>query len=300
MSKIAMKIFFAVVVLTSTLLRAQAPRTWVSGDGNDSNPCSQTSACRTLGNALTQTAPGGEIDVRGAGDFGPAIITGAITIDGKGPLASILAVNGNGIVVKAGPTDVVVLRNLSLNGLGTGTNGIRFLSGRILVIENCEIAGFANNGVDVALNSNASVYITNTTVKNIGQVGIRATTTSGIVATVIAGSKVMFSNIGLEAAERTRVTLDHSSIEYSAAVGVKADSASADAIVTVKDSDLCFNGSGVQAGPGAATIFVGSSRLAFNTTAFGLSGGLNFSFGNNEIHSNSSDGVFNVLSPTLR
>lgn len=290
----------SVLVLGTTILQAQTPRTWISGDGDDSNPCSQNLPCRSLSAALAQTNPGGEIDVRGAGDFGPATITTSITIDGKGPLASILAGSGNGIVVKAGPNDVVVLRNLSLNGLATGTNGIRFLSGRILVIENCEIAGFANHGVDVALGATASVYVSNTTIKNVGQAGIRATTSSGILPIVVADSKVMFANIGVEASDRSRMTLSRSSIGYAAAAGVKADSTVAESIVTVKDVDLSFNGSGVQAGPGASSIYVGSSRLVFNTTAFGTAGGVNFSYGNNEIHSNSSDGVFSLVTPSLR
>src|SRR5437879_12572646 len=99
----------AVLVLATTVMHAQAPRTWVSGDGDDSNPCSQSFTCRTFSAALTRTAAGGEIDVRGAGDFGSVTITTAITIDGQGPLASILAGASNGIVVKAGPNDVVVL-----------------------------------------------------------------------------------------------------------------------------------------------------------------------------------------------
>ena len=90
---------------------------------------------------------------------------------------------------------------------------------------------------------------------------------------------MLFTNVGVEASERSRLSINHSSIEYAASVGVKADSPTADSIATIRDSELCFNGSGVQAGPGAAKVYVGSSRLAFNTTAFGLAGGSNFSYG---------------------
>src|SRR5438477_3797204 len=42
---------------------AQATRTWVSGVGDDVNPCSRTAPCKTFAGAISKTAGGGEIDV---------------------------------------------------------------------------------------------------------------------------------------------------------------------------------------------------------------------------------------------
>src|SRR5207302_5439746 len=124
--------------------QAQASRTWVSGVGDDANPCSRTAPCKTFAGAISKTAAGGEIDALDPGGFGAVTITKAITIDGGGgQVAGVLVSGTNGIVVAANPlTDVVILRNLRINGIGTGLNGIRFLAGKALIVENCNIFGF--------------------------------------------------------------------------------------------------------------------------------------------------------------
>src|SRR5216684_7740684 len=99
--------------------QAQASRTWVSGVGNDANPCSRTAPCKTFAGAISKTAPGGEIDCLDPGGFGALTITKAITIDGGGgQVASVLVSGTNGIVVSAGAGHTVTLRNLRINGLG--------------------------------------------------------------------------------------------------------------------------------------------------------------------------------------
>src|SRR3569832_2112323 len=99
---------------------AQATRTWVSGVGDDANPCSRTAPCKTFAGAISKTAAGGEIDALDPAGFGAFTITKAITVDGGGGgVAGVLASAGNGINVNAGGTDVVTLRNLSIDGLGT-------------------------------------------------------------------------------------------------------------------------------------------------------------------------------------
>src|SRR5438309_10631275 len=118
--------FLAVVVMGSGLMYGQASRTWVSGVGDDANPCSRTAPCKTFAGAISKTAPGGEIDALDPGGFGAVTITKAITIDGGGgQVASVLVSGTNGIVVQANAqTDVVILRNLRINGIGSGLNGI--------------------------------------------------------------------------------------------------------------------------------------------------------------------------------
>src|SRR5579864_3108710 len=170
-----MKIF-AVVLLWAGLAGAQASRTWLSGVGDDANPCSRTAPCKTFAGAISKTAAGGEIDALDPAGFGALTITKAITIDGGGgQVASVLVSGTNGIVVQAGPSDVVILRNLRINGIGSGLNAIRFLSGKDLNVENVYVFGFTQNGIDIALNqaTHASVHILNSVMKNNSGVGIR-------------------------------------------------------------------------------------------------------------------------------
>src|SRR5882762_1649706 len=124
MSKLNVLTLLGVVLLGATLMSAQASRTWVSGVGDDANPCSRTAPCKTFAGAISKTAPGGEIDALDPGGFGAVTITKAITIDGGGgQVASIIA---SGIVVAAGAADIVTLRNIQLNGAGTAVNGISY------------------------------------------------------------------------------------------------------------------------------------------------------------------------------
>ena len=160
---------------------AQATRTWVSGVGDDANPCSRTAPCKTFAGAISKTAAGGEINALDPGGFGAVTITKAITIDGGGgQVASVLVAGTNGIVVSAPATAIVTLRNLRINGLaGTptgGLNGVQFLSGLALHIENCTIFGFTQNGININLNTAAGigVFVTDTIVSNSGAGGIAA------------------------------------------------------------------------------------------------------------------------------
>src|SRR5262249_52560355 len=111
----------AFIVLAAATMYGQASRSWVSGVGDDANPCSRTAPCKTFAGAISKTAAGGEIDALDPGGFGALTITKAITIDGGGgQVASVLVAGTNGIVVQAGANDVITLRNLSIKGLGTG------------------------------------------------------------------------------------------------------------------------------------------------------------------------------------
>src|SRR5215831_12739344 len=129
MRKINLLGALVIVLLGTTLMSAQASRTWVSGVGDDANPCSRTAPCKTFAGAISKTAPGGEIDALDPAGYGAVTITKSITIDGGGgQVASVLVSGTNGIVVAAGATDVVTLRNLRINGIvsssGGGLNGV--------------------------------------------------------------------------------------------------------------------------------------------------------------------------------
>src|SRR3954466_8101889 len=120
-----------VPLLASAPASAQATRTWVSGVGDDVNPCSRTAPCKTFAGAISKTATGGEINCLDPGGFGTVTITKSITIDCTGTFGSILASGFNGVNVNDSATGspgtiVVHLRGLSINGAGTGLIGINF------------------------------------------------------------------------------------------------------------------------------------------------------------------------------
>jgi hypothetical protein len=136
---ITIVIGFATAFLLALPAQAQATRTWVSGVGDDANPCSRTAPCKTFAGAISKTAPGGEINIIDAGGFGAVTITKSITISAEGFTAGVLVAGSNAIVINAGPNDVVVLRGLDIDGgppTSPGLNGIRFLAGAALHVQN--------------------------------------------------------------------------------------------------------------------------------------------------------------------
>src|SRR3979411_1949165 len=89
----------------TSVASAQATRTWVSGVGDDANPCSRTAPCKTFPGAISKTAAGGEINCLDPGGFGGVTITKAITIACEGVTAGVLVSGTNAIIVNAGPSD---------------------------------------------------------------------------------------------------------------------------------------------------------------------------------------------------
>jgi hypothetical protein len=137
---------FVIAVLNAAMVStaaAQAARTWVSGVGDDANPCSRTAPCRTFAGAISKTAAGGEIDALDPGDFGAVTITKSITLDGRGTFAG-----SSGVTVNAAAV-VVVLRGLSIRAAGAAT-GIGFITGAALHVEDCAIGGAATSAIDFA------------------------------------------------------------------------------------------------------------------------------------------------------
>src|SRR5712664_352314 len=135
----------------ASMAQAQATRTWVSGVGDDANPCSRTAPCKTFAGAISKTAACGEIDALDPGGFGTVTITKSITIDGTGTLAGILAAGTFGITINVGATtEVVTIRGLTIDGACTGISGIRVLGNmpKAVNIEDCVIFRFSTLGID--------------------------------------------------------------------------------------------------------------------------------------------------------
>src|ERR1700681_4453122 len=179
MQKVKVLYVFVLVLAGTTIMSGQASRTWVSGVGDDANPCSRTAPCKTFAGAISKTAAGGEIDALDPAGYGAVTITKGITIDGGGgQVASVLVSGSNGINVNAGPTDVVILRNLRINGLSNvGLNGVQYNSGGALHIENCDIFGFGQNGILANTSqANATLFVNNTLLQdNVNGVSIAPT-----------------------------------------------------------------------------------------------------------------------------
>jgi hypothetical protein len=258
----------AVAVLPSVAF-GQATRTWVSGVGDDANPCSRTAPCKTFAGAISKTAAKGEINVLDPGGFGAVTITKSIHIRSRGFTAGVLTNAANAINVSAGTTDRVTLSGLDINGLGTATAGVRINSGKVIKVENSEIYGFTTNGISfVSSTASSKLIVTNTLISDSG---------TGIgVAPTGAGSAVTVRNS----------TLDDNVNGIAAASGAQA------AIANVFRSDISDNTNGVLSTGALADIRIGSNDINGNGTGLVASAsGKITSFGNNNIFGNGTDGV---------
>jgi hypothetical protein len=302
----------AVIALSAALLpfavssaSAQATRTWVSGMGNDANPCSRTAPCKTFAGAISKTATGGEISTLDPGGYGAVTITKSITIDGGGgQVASVLAAGTNGIVVSAG-TGTVTLRNIRINGvLGTpspGLNGVQILSAAAVHIENCAIFGFSQNAININLNTAAAarVFVTDTVVSNsAGGIAVKNAGAGNVLVALQRATLVQNSSFGLKVDGGTGAAIGAVSDSLAAGngTGVLAVGAAGGAAIEITRSSIVNNVTfGVQSNgtAGSATILAANTMVSGNGTGLSsVGGGGVLSYGNNAVNGNFADGAF--------
>ena len=300
---------FLVLLGLSAAARAQAPRTWVSGVGEDVNPCSRTAPCKTFAGAISKTSAGGQINVLDAGAYGAVTITKAITIDASGNFAGVLATLGsNAITVNAGANDIVVLRGLTVDGNGTGANGIRFLAGAALYVENCVIRAFRANtagnghGITFIPAAAAELYVTDTVISdngtgsNGGGILIKPTGT-GSTKSVFNRVEIVNNIFGLrvDGAASTganTATVKHSSASGNTNASIIAVSNGASTQVMVHGSTLSGNGFGPRAdGSNAIFRFGGSIVTGNGTGVSAVNTGQVLSYGDNQVDGNTAVGI---------
>jgi hypothetical protein len=230
-------------------------------------------------------------------------ITKSITINGDGTLAGILASLTNGVIVSAGANDRVVLRNLSIHGAGNGLNGIRYLSGKQLVVDKCVIQSFTTRGIDVSLTNNGRLEVQDTTIINHGvntMTGIRLATTAGNLLAVMDNVRFVGLNNGLDVNANSRAQVSNSMISGSIQNGAMASAATA--VLNIEGSQIAFNELvGVNASASGATIRLSNNEIYNNTSGITIAaGGVVSSAGNNRIFGNSSSTAPNGPAITIQ
>jgi hypothetical protein len=274
-----------VVLLAAAPAHAQAFRTWVSGVGDDANPCSRTAPCKTFAGAISKTQVNGEINCLDPGGFGAVTITKSITIDCHEVFASILNAGTNGINIPfdsfgaADARKTVRLRNINFNGVDSGINGIRITGGSVIpagvvIIEDCTIDGnFAGaaRGISDERVTGGELYISNTTVRNTGTFGIA-------ISSGVAGQRIdatfdnvrvqNTANIGIFVGNNGRVLLNRVVVTGNTQIGIGVNGQLAAAEVNISNSEISNNGLGIGNLGGTTTIRLHNNDVSFNTTAF--------------------------------
>jgi hypothetical protein len=300
MSKFTIKVLALAIFMFASvsMAQAQASRTWVSGVGDDVNPCSRTAPCKTWAGAISKTAACGEIDALDPGGFGAVTITKSITLDGTGTMASILASLVTGITINAAATDVITIRGISINGFCNGLRGINILSAKTVNVEDCVIFRFAGNGIQSTDANGLALNVRNTVIRDNTGDGIN------MVAAAAGPSRVTLDNVrlsgntnGMHARSGVTVTARDSVFSNNSAAGVFADNtvAASFAVIRVHRSQIAGNATGVQAGSAAgvasSVVEISQNLINFNTGNGVLvsTGGVVETFSNNDIQGNGTN-----------
>lgn len=285
------------LLATTGIANAQATRTWVSGVGDDANPCSRTSPCKTFAGAISKTAAGGEINTLDPGGFGGVTITKALTIRSDSIEAGVLVAGTNGITVNAGATDTVVLSGLDIIGVA-GTNGINVVQVGTLRVMNSTIKGF-DTGINLSQAGNATVEVIDTTVVDntgtgiLGKPGAFLRLFLNRVRVVHNGGDGVMANATTGSAN-IKVSIKDSESSDNTGVGFVTYSNGNPTSMMI-DSSSAFNNvnSGIAAnGVGAIIRFTRSIVSANGTGVLQVSSGLALSYGTNSVDGNSTDGTF--------
>jgi hypothetical protein len=312
-------VFIVVATLAATMFysapaAAQATRTWISGVGDDVNPCSRTAPCKTFQGALPKTAAGGEIDCLDPGGFGGMTITKSISIICDSTEAGILVASTNAVIVN-GAGAVVLISGLDLEGLGQtgspGINGITFLNGASLTVRNTKIRGFRNGyGISFTPSVNAALVVDNVTISEGGIAtnaqtgGILVSPAIGIAAQATLTNVHLVNNLngGLRIDTQAgvgsvaSVTVKNSLISSSDTGIALRSLAGAPATLMLTDSTISANATtGIFAkGPGSVAR-VGNTTITGNNAALTIGSSASiFTYGNNRLDGNTTDTAFTL------
>lgn len=297
----------AILTLTvASVAQAQATRTWVSGVGDDVNPCSRTAPCKTYAGAISKTAAGGEISTLDPGGFGAVTITKSMTINGtKGQgFGSILHSGTNGVNVNdsasGSPNSIIVrLRDLSINGAGTttGLRGISMTSGKHLYVEDCQIYGSKSapgRGIDINLTGAPAaggaqrVMVKNTQITDMSGEGIRAANSNAVGVNVfLQGVQISNTSAGLTLSTNARgLAFDTQFINHTgSAVEVLGGSPGVD----LHNCVLANAVTGLALAAGTSRI--SGCTITGNTNGVNFVGGTLVTYGDNKTQGNTNEAI---------
>jgi hypothetical protein len=277
----------SVCLVCSSLAQAQATRTWVSGVGDDANPCSRTAPCKTFAGAISKTAPLGEINVLDPGGFGAVTITKSITISSECFEAGVLVAGTNGIVINGAAGDKVKLRGLDFNGVTTGLSAILWNSGAQLTVENCWIYEFAQ-GINVTSSTGGNLYVKDTRITQITGDAIHLQTSANFIVANIDNVRLEANGNGLVGTTNTFGNISRSSIFQNTTNGISAASG---ATMNVESCVISHNATGINAPVGSS--FLLSNASIFNNGTGITVGGSVRGFFNNRVFGNGTNGAVN-------
>jgi hypothetical protein len=282
-------------------------RTFVSGVGDDLNPCSRTAPCKTFAGAISKTAINGEINCLDPGGYGPVTITKSITIDCKETNALILAVGNNGITVSIpasadDPTRSVRIRGLGINGAGvsgqvgtrTGLVGIRATAGTSLFVEDTVIEEFSQQGIQVQTSAAFNLSLDRVLIRNTNSSGVALSGSAGQVVASLNKVRIYDTSTALTLSGSARANLRNVTMAHNTS-GITTSGLTN--IVNADNIMVSFATAAALQANVTGTIRLANSVITQNTTGLNANGGSIISMSNNSVSGNTADGAFTSTVP---
>src|SRR5215204_5411152 len=273
------------------LVSAQATRTWVSGVGDDVNPCSRTAPCKTFAGAISKTATNGEINCLDPAGYGTINITKSITIDCEDTQGSILASGVTGVIINitnaADVKKAVKIRGISINGAGStlNANGIRVLAANTVVIEDGVIDGFQTHGISVETTSGTpKIVVDRMSIRSVNGNGINTFITGGTVQLSVSNSTIASTATGVNLSSNTKAVVRASNLvnNSTGALAFQSD-------LQLFGCTISGNTTGVTSLTGGV-VRIHDNVITSNGTGLSSSGGSILSSGQNELDGNTTNG----------
>jgi hypothetical protein len=295
-------------LLQAAPAQAQATRTWVSGVGDDVNPCSRTAPCKTYAGAISKTAVNGEINCLDPGGFGALTITKSISVVCDYTEGGVLAASVNGFIINAPAGSIVTLKGQDVECIGTGINGIEMINVGVKLhihktqIRNCRASGGNGNGILIAPSSGAAkVTIADSYITDNGgtasNAGLLVRPTAGATANVSiyrtqfeANTNGIFFD-GAGGGGGSVITMKDGTLSENTGNGIAVSSTGSAMVATITDTLIVSNAVGAATGGASAFLRLGSNTIASNGTGVSNGGGTMQSFKNNQIVGNTADGT---------
>jgi hypothetical protein len=302
MWKVTLQLLTAMTVafwLDAAPAQAQATRTYVSGVGKDSNPCTAAAPCQTLQKALGQTLAGGQIYALDSANYGYVTIDKAVSIiSGRGVTGILASSSVTGITISAGANDIITLQGLDIDGAGSGASGVQFNSGASLNIQNSAIRGFTS-GINFQPNGSSALSVANTLISN-NSTGItfqNSATSTGILNEVqLVNNGTAIVALGTSSTGPATMTIQNGMVANNSTVGILSGGFST---VRVANSTVANNGVGLQAQTSSGLLQVSGTTVTGNGTGWlAANGGQVISTSNNSIGGNTTGNTAPPTAPT--
>jgi hypothetical protein len=283
------------IMALAAVTQALPSQTYVASTGNDANDCTQITPCRTFAGAVPKTTAKGIITALDSSAYGIVTIDKGLTIQAAPGVSAVLegSRSDDVVTINAGATSVVTLRNLHIMSRTlTENNGVVINAVGTLHVENCLITGFGGAGLrgpgSCEVNDNVRRVFLLDSIFRDNITGLK----TGCVKALADHCRFEHGHVGIEVGSVAQMVVRDCVLDANSDVGLKVEISGR---AMIENCAVTNNGTGIQGNQfmfGVSITYVSSTLIFSNVVGLLPKGGLMFSFGNNRLGGNTTNGSF--------